>query len=84
MITLSQRWLAELIDKPETGMGYQIVRVVLSDGRRFDQVAVVEGRITQIRGLADIPFTEEEIAQIILTHDKWDFNAERHTGGHER
>jgi len=84
MITLSQRWLAELIDKPETGMGYQIVSVVLSDGRRFDQVAVVEGRITQIRGLADIPFTEEEIAQIIPTHDKWDFNAERHMEGHMR
>jgi len=77
MIELSQKWLAELVDKPETGMGYQIISVVLTNGRRFDQVAVVEGRLTQIRGLVDIPFTEGEIAKIILTHDKWDFNAER-------
>jgi hypothetical protein len=65
-------------------MGYQVVSVILKDGRRFDQVAVVEGRMTQIRGLADIPYTEDQIEQIILTHDKWNFNAERHTGGCER
>lgn len=58
-------------------MGYQIVSVTLKDGQKFDQVAVVEGRITEIRGHQDIPFTEEQIAQIILTHDKWNFNAER-------
>lgn len=77
MIELSVKWLAELVHKPETGMGYQVVTVILKDGRRFNQVAVVEGRITQIRGLADIPFSEEQIAEIILTHDKWNFNAER-------
>jgi len=51
MITLSQRWLKELADKPETGT-------------RFDQVAVVEGRITETRRQSDIP-------------RKWNFNAER-------
>jgi hypothetical protein len=81
MIELSAKWVAELIDKPETGMGYQIVSVVLTDGRRFDQVGVIDGRITGIRGLDDIPFTADEIAQIILTHDKWDFNAERKDRG---
>ena len=55
-------------------MGYQIVSVRLKDGQQFHQVAVVEGRITEIRGYQDIPFTEDEIAQIYLTHDKWDFN----------
>ncbi len=74
MIELSQKWLKELIDQPETGMGYQVVSVILKDGRRFDQVVIVEGRMTQIRGLNNIPFTEEQIADIILTHDKWNFN----------
>jgi predicted fused transcriptional regulator/phosphomethylpyrimidine kinase len=77
MITLSGKRASELASKPETGMGYQVVSVILKNGEKFDQVAVVEGRITEIRGRKDIPFTEEQIAQIILTHDKWDFNAER-------
>ena len=66
-----------MASKPETGMGYQVVTVILKDGKKFDQVAVVEGQIADIRGRKDIPFTEEEIAEIILTHDKWNFNAER-------
>ena len=77
MIELSEKWLKELVSKPETGMGYQIVSVTLNDGQMFDQVAVVEGRITEIRGRKDIPFTEEQIAKIIVTHNKWNFNAER-------
>lgn len=60
-------------------MGYQVVSIVLKDGRRFDQAAVVEGRIAEVRGHKDIPFTEDEIAQIIVTHEKWNFNAERST-----
>ena len=77
MITLSTKWKTELASKPETGMGYQVVSVVLKDGQKFDQVAIVEGRITEIRGRKDIPFTEDQIVQIVLTHDKWNFNAER-------
>lgn len=77
MIDLSEKWATELASKPETGMGYQVVSVVLKDGRKFDQVAVVEGKVTEIRGHKDIPFTEEQIARIVLTHDKWNFNVER-------
>jgi len=58
-------------------MGYQVVSVTLNDGREFDQVVIVGGRIAEIRGRKDIPFTEAEISQIVLTHDKWNFNAER-------
>jgi hypothetical protein len=76
MITLSTKGASELASKPETGMGYQVVSVVLQDGKRFDQVVIVEGRITEIRGLGDIPFTEDQIAQLILTHDKWNFHVE--------
>ena len=61
---------------PETGMGYQVVSVILKDGKRFDQAVVVEGRVTKIRGRKDIPFNADEIAKVILTHDKWNFNAE--------
>jgi len=61
---------------PETGMGYQVVSVILKNGNRFDQVTVVEGQITQLRGRKDIPFTEDQIAEIVLTHDKWDFKSE--------
>ena len=77
MITLSAKWKSELVSKPETGMGYQVVSVILQDGRRFDQAAVVDGVISEIRGLGRIPFTEDQIAQIILTNEKWDFNAAR-------
>jgi len=76
MITLPTKWATELASKSETGMGYQVVSVTLKDGKRFDQVVVVEGRVTEIRGRKDIPFTADEIAQVILTHDKWNFNAE--------
>ena len=75
MLTLSTKWASELAAKPETGMGYQIASVVLKDGKRFDQVVIVEGNITQIKGVEGIPFSEAQIEQIILTHDKWDFNA---------
>ena len=77
MITLSEKWASELISQPETGMGYQVISIILNDGRRFDQIAVVGGQISEMRGQKDIPFTEDEIAKIILTHDKWNFNASR-------
>lgn len=76
MIELSARWASQLAAEPETGMGYHIVTVVLRDGRTFDQVAIVEGRITQIRGLRNIPFNEDQIVDIRVTHDKWNFSAE--------
>ena len=56
-------------------MGYQIVSIVLSDGTKFDQVVVDSGYITQIKEFEDIPFSEEDIQEIIVTHDKWDFGA---------
>ena len=81
MLKLSDKWAPKLIAQGETGMDYQIVSVVLKDGRRFDQAVIVGGTIGRIRGMQGIPFTEDEIADIIVTHDKWDFNAERQDGG---
>lgn len=70
MLQLSQRWTPRLVSQPETGMGYQIVTVFLRDGRHFDQVLIDGNVITKIRGLAQIPFAEEEITDIVVTHDK--------------
>jgi hypothetical protein len=74
MLPLSGKWARKLAAEPETGMGYQIASIVLKDGNRFDQVVIVEGNITQVRGVDGIPFSENQIEEIIVTHDKWDFN----------
>lgn len=76
MLKLSAKWATDLAKKPETGMGYQIVSVILKDGTTFEQVVIVEGQITKVRGRPDIPFKEDQIGDIKLTHDKWDFASE--------
>jgi len=70
MINLPVKFSNELRMKPETGMGYQIVSVILNDGSRFDKVIVIEGQITQVKGIDGIPFLAENISEIILTHEK--------------
>jgi hypothetical protein len=55
-------------------MGYQIVSILLNDGRRFDQVVVTSGRIAEIKGMLSIPFSAEQIQDVVVTHDKWDFS----------
>jgi hypothetical protein len=74
MLKLSDKWVSKLLDLPETGMDYQIVTVILKDGRQFKQVANEGGFITKIKGQIGIPFSEDEIENIIVTHDKWDWN----------
>jgi hypothetical protein len=76
MLRLSKKWAETLSKLPETGMDYQIATVVLKDGRQFPQTAIVGGLIAQIRGLSDIPFSEGDIADFIITHDKWDWSHE--------
>ncbi len=77
MIKLPAPLLLKLAAMPETGMGYQVVSIVLEDGTRYVQAVIIEGQVTELRGLETIPFTSEQIADVILTHEKWDFNAER-------
>ena len=48
-------------------MGYQIASVFLHDGRRFDNVTITQGVITQVGGKKEIPFKEEDIADIRVT-----------------
>jgi hypothetical protein len=54
-------------------MGYTIVSVTLRDGRRFDQAVVDSGYLSRVRGLSDVPFTENDVAEMKATHDKWDW-----------
>ena len=78
MLRLSDKWAPQLISQPETGLGYQIATIILKTGARYKQVVIDSGYITKIRGVRDIPFSEEEIGEIIVTHDKWDFSKEDH------
>ena len=70
MVNLPVKFLNELRVKPETGMGYQIVNIILSDGRRYDRVIVIEGMVSEVKGMDRIPFTTEDIVDVILTHQK--------------
>jgi hypothetical protein len=70
MLQLSKTWAPILLSQPETGMDYQIASILLRDGRRFDRVTIVGGMITNIAGNKDIPFQEEEIAEIKVTHER--------------
>ena len=71
MITLSDKWGPYLVSQGETGMGYQIASIFLKDGRKFDQAVIVGDTIAEIRGYDNIPFSENEIEKIVVTHDKW-------------
>ena len=74
MLQLSDEWGPVLVSQPETGMGYQVASIILRDGTRYNQAIIESGYITRIRNYDKIPFREEEIAEIIVTHDKWDFS----------
>ena len=72
---LPQKFINELISQPETGMGYQIATIVLNDAKQYHQAVILESHLlTNIKGLENIPFSSDDIFQIILTHKKWDFN----------
>ncbi len=71
MIKLSEKWTSKLLAQAETGMDYQIASVILNDGRKFDQAVVSGGYISKLRNVDEIPFSENDIADIIVTHDKW-------------
>ncbi len=69
MLELSNKWAKALASQRETGMGYQVVTIRLKDGRQFDGVTVVGGIIPRIAGAETITFHEDDIADIVVTHD---------------
>jgi hypothetical protein len=53
-------------------MGYQVVTVKLIDGREIRQVIVIQSSLlASVRGYAEVRFGPREIADIVVTHDKW-------------
>jgi len=51
-------------------MGWQIASIVLKNGSRYDRAVIDSGFITRIHGRDDIPFAEDDIAEIIVTNDR--------------
>ena len=70
MIVLSSRWAEVLSSQPETGMGYQVATVRTKDGRSFAKVVIVGGIVSSFQGNPDIPFSEDDIDAITVTHEK--------------
>lgn len=74
MKTLPRSWSEFLAKKPETGMGYQVVAVTLRDGRRIEDIAIIQSSmIGEVRGHAGVPFEPDDITDLELTHRKWEF-----------
>lgn len=71
MYLLSAKWAPVLRRQGETGMGYQICTVLLKDGRRFDKVMIDSGYVTKVGESTEIPFVDDEIADIVVTHGKY-------------
>jgi hypothetical protein len=69
MIPLSDRWLKELSEQPEAGIGYQVVSIILKDDRRYDRVVIDSGFVTKVKGMHEIPFKEEDVHKILVIHD---------------
>ena len=75
----SDRWPTPAAEQQEAGDEQGVVREVerirrAGVRRVFEDVVFVEGRITQIRALADIPFEGHEVVEINLTHRQWKWN----------
>lgn len=67
-LRLGDRWGPLLAGESETGMGYQVVSILLEDGRRFDNVTIAGGVVSNLGAGNPIPFAEHDIAQILVTH----------------
>lgn len=73
IVPIPVRFADQLKRAGETGIGYQVVSVVLEDGRTFEQVATSEGCIIEVRGHREIPFAPEDVASVSVNHKGWNF-----------
>jgi len=69
LLQLGDRWADVLARECESGMGYQVVTIRLKDGRQFAGVTVVGGVINRVEGAQSIPFAEDDIEDVVVTHD---------------
>ena len=72
-LQLPEKWASRLVSQPETGMGCQTASIALRDGRIMEDVLIVGGTIAEVRGYDSIPFSAEDISDIIVTRRKWEF-----------
>jgi beta-phosphoglucomutase len=72
-VPIPRRFADQLKEAEETGIGYQVVGIKLKDGRSFDQVAVSDGCIVEVRGHRNIPFAPEDVASLTISHKYWHF-----------
>jgi hypothetical protein len=68
------KWMETVKHLGETGMGYTVVSITLSDGRVFPQAVIDSGYIGRVRGLPDVPFCEDDVTVIKQTDKKWDWS----------
>ena len=68
----------------ETGIGYQVVSVQLKDGRIFEQVAISEGCIIEVRGYKEIPFSADDVISVSVNHKRWNFREQSDTRAKRR
>lgn len=68
----------QLQQSQESGFGYHVASVGLKNGKVFEQVAVSEGCIIEVRGYDGIPFTANEIESIKVNHKRWNFRDRSH------
>ena len=73
LVPIPSRFVDQLKRCAETGIGYQVVSVVLKDGRSFDQVATSEGCIVEVRGYNEIPFESDDVTSVSVNHKSWNF-----------
>lgn len=65
MLKLSFKWSAEIEKIPESGMGYHVVDISLTDGRKFRRVTIInDSAIFHVQNYSNIPFKEEDILNI--------------------
>ena len=65
----SKEFSHALTSQPETGIGYQCITVKLKNGTSWHRVVCVGGFLTSKRGW-EPPFTEEDITELVVSHDK--------------
>jgi hypothetical protein len=64
-LQLDARWIEKLRNQPESGMGYQRVRVRLKDGRVIEDVVVLNGSLLDLT--EDVgPVTPPDIVDLEL------------------
>lgn len=64
-LPLASGWIEKLRSEPESGMGYQLVRVRLRDGRVLDHAVVLNAQLLQL-GDEVGPVSPEDIVDLEL------------------